>query len=50
MLLLGAWHKLFLVPQITQQHHVYILTRSISAEMLIALLVLTTSVSLNVHV
>ncbi len=43
MLLLGAWHKLFLVPQITQQHHISILKRSITVEILIALFVLITT-------
>lgn len=43
MLLLGAWHKLYLVPQITQQHHVGTLKRSISVEMFIALFVLITT-------
>ncbi|MBH0091327.1 copper resistance D family protein [Pseudoalteromonas sp. SCQQ13] len=43
MLLLGAWHKLRLVPQITQQHHVVTLKRSISVEMLIAVCVLLTT-------
>ena len=40
MLLLGAWHKLFLVPDITQQQNVDTLKKSISVEMLIALFVL----------
>jgi len=43
MLLLGAWHKLFLVPQITQQHHISILKRSITVEIVIALFVLITT-------
>ncbi|MGJ8691356.1 MAG: copper resistance D family protein [Thalassotalea sp.] len=43
MLLLGAWHKLFLVPQIEQPHHILTLKRSISVEMLIALFVLLTT-------
>ena len=40
MLLLGAWHKLTLVPQITEQHHIITLKRSISIEMCIAVIVL----------
>tara|TARA_R110000744_G_scaffold78514_3_gene154623 strand:+ start:22328 stop:23230 length:903 start_codon:yes stop_codon:yes gene_type:complete len=40
MLLLGAWHKLSLVPQITEKCHVATLKRSISIEMSIALCVL----------
>ena len=40
MLMLGAWHKLSLVPQITEEHHVLTLKRSISIEMFIALTVL----------
>ena len=43
MLLLGAWHKLFLVPQITQQQNVDTLKRSISVEMFIAFFVLITT-------
>ncbi|NQZ90430.1 MAG: CopD family protein [Colwellia sp.] len=40
MLLLGAWHKISLVPQITQQQNIDKLKRSISVEMFIALFVL----------
>ncbi len=40
MLLLGAWHKLSLVPKITEKHHVVTLKRSISVEILIAFFVL----------
>ena len=40
MLLLGAWHKLSLVPQITEKHHLVTLKRSISVEILIAFFVL----------
>ena len=43
MLLLGAWHKLFLVPQMTQQQHIDTLKRSISVEMCIAFFVLITT-------
>ena len=40
MLMLGAWHKLSLVPKITEADHVLTLKRSISIEMFIALTVL----------
>ncbi|MBA6391538.1 CopD family protein [Colwellia sp. BRX10-3] len=40
MLLLGAWHKLTLVPQITEELHIITLKRSISIEIFIALVVL----------
>jgi len=43
MLLLGAWHKLRLVPQITHQYHIVTLKRSISVEMVIAVCVLLTT-------
>lgn len=43
MLLLGAWHKLFLVPKLRQQHHLDTLKRSISVEILIAFFVLITT-------
>ena len=43
MLMLGAWHKLILVPKITQKQHVGTLKRSISVEMLIAAFVLITT-------
>jgi putative copper resistance protein D len=43
MLLLGAWHKLHLVPKITQQYHIVTLKRSISVEMFIAICVLITT-------
>lgn len=43
MLMMGAWHKLILVPRITQKQHVGTLKRSISVEMLIAAFVLITT-------
>lgn len=43
MLMLGAWHKLILVPKITQKQHVGTLKRSISVEMLIAAFILITT-------
>lgn len=43
MLLLGAWHKFFLVPKLKRQHHVDVLKRSISVEILVACFVLITT-------
>jgi len=43
MLLLGAWHKLFLVPNINRQRYFETLKGSIAVEMVIALFVLITT-------
>lgn len=45
MLALGAWHKLYLVPQLSQSQHLNTLKSSITVEMLLALgVIITTSV------
>ncbi|MDO6719173.1 CopD family protein [Psychrosphaera sp. 1_MG-2023] len=43
MLMLGAWHKLRLVPQLSEQSHIVTLKRSIGVELSLAILVLVTT-------